>query len=47
MANYVEQYSTLDRWSGEDGENYSCKSVYGTVAEHFGRDLAVLYNTLL
>ena len=47
MANHVEQFSTLDRWSGEDGENYSFKSVYGTVVEHFGRDLAVQYNALL
>lgn len=45
MAKNFEDFSTLDWWNGEDGNDYFCQRGYGALVAHYGRDIKVFLHT--
>ena len=45
MGADLDQFSSLDWWNMEDGENYFCREGFGALVAHYGREVPVSLNT--
>ena len=45
MGADLDQFSTLDWWNMEEGQNYFCRQGFGSLLVHYGRQVPVSLNT--